>query len=366
MRVVAVDQVGALRRQVPPLRGPQLVALLVARLASLAVGYFVYVRMTTPTPTQVNTVAVTQGPITAGVNGTGSVIAESAAKANFRGVGRVSEVYVRVGDRVQRGQALAQLDVEDLQGSLQQAQAGQAQADAKLQTVLNGARPEDVAAAQAQLLQAQARLADMLTARPDDVAAAQASLDAAQAKLRGMENQGRPEDVAAAQAALDSARAKLQQTMNGALAADMAAARTAVDSARSTLASNQAKLEQVAAGATEAEMQAAVAGVSSADSTLQQAEAKLNALLNPSNADIIAAQVALDNAASAQQAAQAKLDQLMHPTDSDLAAAQAALLQAQSGVRSAQSKLQQARPGVSSPEVTAAGEDVTAAARNLQ
>src|ERR671933_596635 len=50
-------------------------------------------------------------------------------------------------------------------------------------TVQIGARPEDVAAAQAQLAQAQAKLDDLLSPRAEDVAAAQAALAAEQAKL---------------------------------------------------------------------------------------------------------------------------------------------------------------------------------------
>src|SRR5262249_59862517 len=123
------------------------------------------------------------------------VVADSVSRVAFRGAGRVADVYVQIGDQVRRGQPLAQLDTADLQAQLAQAQAGVAQADAKLQTVRNGARPEDVAAAQAQLAQAQSRPADMLTARPDDVAAAQAAGNPPIAKLRGPEAQGPPPDT---------------------------------------------------------------------------------------------------------------------------------------------------------------------------
>src|SRR5919202_5285513 len=162
MRVTSMDQVGALRRQVPPLGWPQMAALLAALLVSLALGYGTYVRLTATAPAPVQTVTVTRGALVAGVNGTGTAVADNSSKVGFKGSGRVADVFVKVGDSVSAGPPLAQLDTGDLQAQLQQAQASQATAEAKLQTVLNGARPEDVAAAQAQLAQAQAKLADMM------------------------------------------------------------------------------------------------------------------------------------------------------------------------------------------------------------
>src|SRR5687768_16643310 len=209
MSVVSWEQVQGLRRQVPPMGRPQLAALLAALGISLVLGYLTYTRLTTPTATPVQTVAVSRGTIAAGVNGTGTVVAEQSSKVGFRGSGRVAEVFVRVGDYVQQGQALAQLDMADLQAQYQQAQASLAAAEAKLQTVLNGARSEDVAAAQAQIAQAQARLAEMLNPRGEDVAAAQAQLAQAEARLQGL-LVGRPEDVAAGQAQVDAAIAKLR------------------------------------------------------------------------------------------------------------------------------------------------------------
>src|SRR5579883_2955544 len=347
MRVVSTDRVGALWRQIPPLGWPQLAALVAALLLSLALGYITYVRLTTTTPAPVQTVAVTRGALVAGVNGTGIVVADNSSKVGFKGSGRVADVFVKVGDDVNAGQPLAQLDTGDLQAQLQQAQAAQATAEAKLQTVLNGARPEDVAAARAQLAQAQAKLTDMMTARPEDVAAARAALDQARAKLDGL-LAGRPEDVAAAQAQLDAALAKLHgmeaqgraklDALYHPSPADVANARSALDSARATLASNEAKLQQVQEGATDADLQAAASALVKALSDQVAAQNKLDTLLQPTSADLIAAQVAVDNALSAYQSAQAKLDQLQHPTDSDLAAAQAAVVQAQASLRSAQSK----------------------------
>src|SRR2546423_7125286 len=229
MRLMPIERAAALRGRLPMLGWPQWVGLGAALAISLALGYATYVRLTAKPPAVVQTVAVTRGAINAGVNGTGTVTAENRSSLSFRGSGRVASVDVKLGDYVEAGQVLARLDAADLQAQLESAQAGLAQAQAKLQTIVVGARPEDVAAAQAQVAQEQAHLADLLQPRAEDVDAARAALAQAQAKLDGMAA-GRPEDVAAAQAALDSARAKLQQTLNGPLAGDLTAARVAVGS----------------------------------------------------------------------------------------------------------------------------------------
>src|SRR5262249_42654434 len=151
----------------------------------------------------------TRGTVVATVAGSGAVVADSASNVGFRTSGRVAEIYVQVGDQVQAGQQLARLDTQDLQAQLLQARGALADAQAKLQTVQNGAGWEDVAASQAALAQAEATLAGLEQGRQEDVVLAQAALDGATAKLQSMEDQGRPEAVATAQAAVDSARAKL-------------------------------------------------------------------------------------------------------------------------------------------------------------
>src|SRR4051794_18172235 len=100
MSVVSWDRVGAARRAIPPLGWPQLAGLLAALGLSLMLGYITYTRFTTPTAAPVQSVEVTRGAISAGVSGTGTVVAEQSSKVGFRGSGRVAEVYVRVGDQV--------------------------------------------------------------------------------------------------------------------------------------------------------------------------------------------------------------------------------------------------------------------------
>src|SRR5436309_4118682 len=84
MRAIAINRAEALRRVGPPLGWPQLAGLLAALGVSLILGYVIFARLTTPAATPVQTVAVTRGPIAAGVSGTGSVVADASSQVSFR------------------------------------------------------------------------------------------------------------------------------------------------------------------------------------------------------------------------------------------------------------------------------------------
>src|SRR5206468_6643337 len=95
----------------------------------------------------------------------------------------ITDIPVDVGSAVHRGDTLATLDQGALPAQLLQAQAGLLSARAKLAQVEAGAKPEDVAAAEAQVTQAQIKLGSLQQGRPEDVTAARAALDSANAKL---------------------------------------------------------------------------------------------------------------------------------------------------------------------------------------
>lgn len=74
----------------------------------------------------------------------------------FEGTGRISELRVKEGDQVEKGQVVGLLDTRSLE---LQADAQQATVEAQRQALLklqNGSRPEEIAQAQAQLDSAEA------------------------------------------------------------------------------------------------------------------------------------------------------------------------------------------------------------------
>jgi RND family efflux transporter MFP subunit len=98
--------------------------------------------------------------------------------------GRIKQLYIKEGDRVQQGQPIVSLQSDDTQAVLQQRQAALAQAQSNLALLNAGTRPEQIAQARATLAQAQAKLKDAQTgAQPQQIAQAVAEIDAAKSTL---------------------------------------------------------------------------------------------------------------------------------------------------------------------------------------
>jgi HlyD family secretion protein len=121
--------------------------------------------------------------------------------------GRVVEIGADEGDAVQAGQTLVRFDDAALQAQVKQAQAAVRAAEANLAQVKAVARSEEIAAAQAALLQAQAERDGALSAYKDTVAILDnpqellAQIDAARTAARLAE-----QNVAVAQTKLAEAR----------------------------------------------------------------------------------------------------------------------------------------------------------------
>ena len=153
---------------------------------------------------------------------TGEVNAGRTSEVGFERGGKIIAINVDEGDRIIRGQTIAQLDTATLQAQRKGLVAQQAQAQAVLIELKNGARSEQVASAQARVkdLEKQLELAKIRTNRReylltegaisqeqlDEVAfnsqALQARLQDAQSNLAELKNGTRKERVTAQQAAI--------------------------------------------------------------------------------------------------------------------------------------------------------------------
>lgn len=155
-------------------------------------------------------VIVSTGDLTTSVSASGTVVPRRQARLSFDSPGRVKQVLVRAGDHVAAGQALIELEQDDLRASVQLAEQDLAIQEANLAALQKGASAEDVAAASAAMDSAQAHLDDLLAGpSAEDMAQAEAALASAQAQLQELLAGPKQEDLAAAQAALKSARASL-------------------------------------------------------------------------------------------------------------------------------------------------------------
>jgi RND family efflux transporter MFP subunit len=202
--------------------------------------------------------------------------------------GRISEILVKDGDKVQQRQVLIRLDSEDLQAQRMQAKANLDTTRARLALLEAGSRPEDIAQAQARLSQAEARLANAKAgASPEEIAEAQAQVEAAKAeedlaksrvsryqqlnqqgaisqdvlegyikeersatalrqqaerRLEGL-RKGRSSDIDQLTAAVEQERQSLQQLKNGARKEEIAQARSQVTEAAALVRSSEVKLQ---------------------------------------------------------------------------------------------------------------------------
>ena len=173
---------------------------LVLLFAAIIGGYFAYSRLTSSKTTTsqeapLQTTKATVGNLVLHANGTGTVIPAAESSIGFLTTGLVSAVNVRVGDRVEAGQILAQLDDTDARIQLADAQEAMnaltsASAIAKAQQELAAAQSEFVSAKSAleylispEVLYWEENVAEREQALADTQAAAQTDTSAAQQKV---------------------------------------------------------------------------------------------------------------------------------------------------------------------------------------
>ncbi len=172
---------------------------------------------------------VKKGTLDVSVAETGTVQPLTKVEVKSRIAGQVAKVFVDVGDRVTRGQAVIQLDTTDLGRELARSRSDVDAAKAQLAKLEAGARKEEIAQSRAELRQAEAeharaegdfrrtsqsQAAGTLTLREVDqirseYEASRARLAAARARLALILAGSRREDIAAAAAQL--ARAEVAQ-----------------------------------------------------------------------------------------------------------------------------------------------------------
>ncbi|MBN2116013.1 MAG: efflux RND transporter periplasmic adaptor subunit [Anaerolineales bacterium] len=107
----------------------KVIAAIVLLAGLISAGYFATSRITsqnstsTADKTSLQTAKATRGDLVLFADGTGTIVPAAEASPGFGTRGQVSEIYVRVGDQVEAGQILAQLDDTEAQIQLAEAQA---------------------------------------------------------------------------------------------------------------------------------------------------------------------------------------------------------------------------------------------------
>ena len=199
---------------------------------------FVVIKGAKPTPIAAAAAPPPEAPFASKVAGTGLVEASTqniAVAANSPGV--VTDVYVKVGDRVPRGTPLFKQDDRALAATLAAQKATLQQAIDKLNRLKSAPRPEEVPPAEALVREAQALLSD-----------AQSQLESAQSlgDVRAVSREEltrRRFAVAAGESRLANAQATLALLKAGTWKPDLAVGQADVDYAKAMVDTTQTSLD---------------------------------------------------------------------------------------------------------------------------
>ena len=141
-------------------RSPKLLFLAIAVLLALAALAYVFLFSTTKT-ISVAQVRTETGAASLGesvLSASGYVVAHHKIAVGAKVMGRVAWIGVEKGDTVQEGQVLVRLEESEFRAQVNQAQANYAAAQARLDKLRTGSRPEEKLKDKAAVLQAEANL----------------------------------------------------------------------------------------------------------------------------------------------------------------------------------------------------------------
>ena len=249
------------------------ISLLAAGVVVTGSTYLIVNRATPKLDIAALTVPVESQDVTLRITASGTVVPVQSVNLSPKASGRLTQLRVEQGDRVEQGQIIARMDDAELQAQLAQAQAQLAQARA-------GSRPEEIGQARARLAQAQAQLAQARTgSRVEEIAQAKAQVDAAAARVNLTSSRVQRNRVLAQQGAIS------QDSLDEILADDR--------SARANLQEAQRRLVQFQNGSRSEE-------ISQRQGAVTEAQQALKLLENGTRLEEIAASLAAVEAAAAQ------------------------------------------------------------------
>jgi HlyD family secretion protein len=237
-----------------------------------------------------------RGPMVVAVTVSGKIEPRARVGLTFETPGQVADVLVQEGDRVEAGEALAQLDIDQLDLQVEQSRAALASAEAQLAQRGAAARPREVEQAEANVRVAEAQVdaaeanRDQLTRGPSEAEVASAEAQVAQAWTAKEVAQDTYDTID------DDGTRKEQANYD-------------LYTAKQELAAAEASLEDLLAGASYAELRAANANAAAAVAQRDAAQAQLDELLaGTSEEDIAEAQAQVDQARVALELAELSLE----------------------------------------------------------
>ncbi len=282
------------------------------------------------------------GSLSATASATGQIESAQTTNLSAQTPAIVQEVLVAVGDSVQTGTPLAQLDTASLAFVVERMEQNLILQKATLTNLQDGTTDDEITAAEAAVNSAQLALEDLLAGPTDeqineqeaDIRAQQASVNSASASYNSTLDSISDESIASARVELVNAQTAYDNAKDN--NDDFANADThdALENAATDLAVAQAALNSLNNGPKQGNLTNASANVSSAVANLEQTRANYDKLLEGATAsEIAAAQATL-----AQN--ESSLDKLIDSaSDADLAIAEAGVEQARLALLDAEENL---------------------------
>jgi HlyD family secretion protein len=255
---------------------------------------------------QARIAGVSRGRLTEALHLTGTLKTLPNREANVSAQvdGRITDLRVRRGDPVRAGQRIATLYNADLAASAQEARAARQTAQHESQQARAGAafgresQSAQLGAANAALTAAQARL-DALRAgsRPEEIAEARAALAKEEADLHRLQSGSLPLEIEQADARLREAQAELAQAKAGPRPQEIAQAEAAVREAEANVEVAGKEAQRVhslfeSGLASTKEKEQAAADLTAAQSALQTAQEQLKLLQAGTRTEEVQAQEA--------------------------------------------------------------------------
>lgn len=198
--------------------------------------------------TEYTTAEVRRGELTQTVSETGTVKPIKSLELNFPQTGKISQIMVKVGDRVQKDQVLAELDQSSLVIRLQEAEASLQAAQASKNKLVSGATVSERAVLEAQVRQARSAYEGAASDYDKTRKTAAENVAQAEKKLSDLNDESAAtptaleQSVAIAKLNLESGTANYQQALDNtenvfinAAEYNMAVTNTALDKVRSVI-----------------------------------------------------------------------------------------------------------------------------------
>lgn len=231
---------------------PWLIGLVAAGLVGVPAATFLTLRNATPKQNIAEfTMPVKQKDVTVRITANGEVVPVQRLNLNPKAAGRLAELYVEQGDRVQQGQVIARMDSRELQAQQQQALAELSKAESSLSLLRAGNRPEAIGQAQANVNQAQATIAaaqtrlDLANQRANRNQALAAEGAISRDRLDEVINEQRSAraNLEQAKASYNNAVQQLNQQENGPRSQEIAQGAAQVEAARANLKAIETQVE---------------------------------------------------------------------------------------------------------------------------